>query len=57
MTEPENVTLVIAAIDEDLYERALIAANREGMTVPDLTMMALANYLGGNDGSLQPAGL
>jgi len=53
MGQKAELTLLVVALDEDLYERLLVSANREGMSTADFAMLAIANYLGGTDGSLQ----
>ena len=48
----EQIVLLVA-LDSELYERLLVAANRDSMSVNDFAMLAIANYVGGLDGSLQ----
>jgi hypothetical protein len=52
MTQGAMVTMLIVALDEELYERLLAAANAEGMTTNDMVMLAISNYLGVNDGQV-----
>jgi hypothetical protein len=45
MTVKADVTILVTAVDEELYTRLLVMANRMGVTVSDVAMLALANYL------------
>ena len=45
MADTADVTVLVTAIDEELYTRLLVVANRMGVSVSDLAMLALANYL------------
>jgi hypothetical protein len=47
--------VLLVALDNELYERVLVAANTDGISVNDFAMLAIANYVGGLDGSLQPS--
>lgn len=45
MADTADVTVLVTAIDEELYTRLLVVANRMGVSVSDLAMLALADYL------------
>jgi antitoxin component of RelBE/YafQ-DinJ toxin-antitoxin module len=45
MAAQADVTILVTAIDEELYTRLLVVANRMGVSVSDVAMLALANYL------------
>lgn len=40
-----DVTILVTAVDEELYTRLLVMANRMDITVSDVAMLALAAYL------------
>ena len=46
MQKIPDITLLLVPIDHDLYERLVSVAKAEGVSVNDLGMMAIANYLG-----------
>jgi antitoxin component of RelBE/YafQ-DinJ toxin-antitoxin module len=45
MADTADVTILVTAVDEELYTRLLVVANRMGVSVSDVAMLALANYL------------
>lgn len=49
-----DANLIVVSVDQELYERVQTAAERDGLSVNDFTMLALSNYLGGPFGTLQP---
>jgi predicted HicB family RNase H-like nuclease len=48
--EPTEITLVVE-IDDELYTRLLIAANRQGVSTSDFASLALSEYLRNEDAS------
>ena len=40
-----DVTILVTAVDEELYTRLLIRANSMGVSVSDVAMLALAAYM------------
>ena len=44
--DPAGITIVLE-IDDELYTRLLILANKEGMSTGDFARLALSNYLKG----------
>jgi antitoxin component of RelBE/YafQ-DinJ toxin-antitoxin module len=40
-----DVTILMTAVDEELYTRLLVVANRMGVSVSDVAMLALAAYM------------
>jgi hypothetical protein len=40
-----DVTILMTAVDEELYTRLLVMANRMGVSVSDVAMLALAAYM------------
>ena len=40
-----EITIIMIGIDEDLYGRLLVVANRMGLSVPDVATLALSTYL------------
>jgi hypothetical protein len=45
METKADVTILVTAVDEELYTRLLVLANRMGVSVSDVTMLALAAYM------------
>jgi hypothetical protein len=45
MAETADVTILVTAVDEELYTRLLIRANSMGVSVSDVAMLALAAYM------------
>jgi len=45
MSTVPDVTIIMIPIDEDLYQRLLVVANRMGVSVPDVATLALSTYL------------
>ena len=45
MADTADVTVLVTAVDEELYTRLLVKANGMGVSVSDLAMLALADYL------------
>jgi hypothetical protein len=45
-----DVTILVTAVDEELYTRLLVMANSMGVSVSDVAMLALAAYMGDSDG-------
>jgi antitoxin component of RelBE/YafQ-DinJ toxin-antitoxin module len=45
MSTNADVTVLVTAVDEELYTRLLVVANRMGVSVSDVAMLALANYM------------
>jgi hypothetical protein len=45
MSTNADVTVLVTAVDEDLYTRLLVVANSMGVSVSDVAMLALANYM------------
>lgn len=45
MAGQADVTILVTAIDEELYTRLQAVADKTGMGVDDIAMLALANYL------------
>jgi len=45
MTVKADVTILVTAVDEELYTRLLVMANRMGVSVSDVAMLALAAYM------------
>jgi hypothetical protein len=45
MSAQADVTIIMIPIDEDLYGRLLVVANRMGLSVPDVATLALSTYL------------
>lgn len=50
MVEKADLTLLVVALDEELYQRVVSAAARDGISASDFAMLAIANYLGGANG-------
>jgi len=40
-----DVTILVTAVDEELYTRLLVMANSMGVSVSDVAMLALAAYM------------
>jgi hypothetical protein len=40
-----DVTILMTAVDEELYTRLLVMANSMGVSVSDVAMLALAAYM------------
>ena len=47
MSAKADVTIIMVSIDEDLYDRLLLVANRMGLSVPDVATLAVSTYLEG----------
>jgi len=45
METKADVTILVTAVDEELYTRLLVLANRMGVSASDVTMLALAAYM------------
>ena len=45
MSAQADVTIIMIPIDEELYGRLLVVANRMGLSVPDVATLALSTYL------------
>ena len=45
MTVKADVTILVTAVDEELYTRLLVMANSMDVTVSDVAMLALAAYM------------
>jgi antitoxin component of RelBE/YafQ-DinJ toxin-antitoxin module len=45
MSETADVSILVTAIDEELYTRLLVVANSMGVSVSDVAMLALAAYM------------
>lgn len=45
MSTQSDVTIIMIPIDEALYTRLLVVANRMGLSVPDVATLALSTYL------------
>jgi hypothetical protein len=45
MTGEPGVTIILTAVDEELYTRLLALANRMKLSVPDVAALALSSYL------------
>jgi hypothetical protein len=45
MSTNADVTVLVTAVDEELYTRLLVVANSMGVSVSDVAMLALANYM------------
>lgn len=45
MSTKADVTVLVTSVDEELYTRLLVVANRMGVSVSDVAMLALANYM------------
>jgi len=48
METKADVTILVTAVDEELYTRLLVLANRMGVSVSDVAMLALAAYMEDN---------
>ena len=45
MSVKADVTILVTAVDEELYTRLLVMANSMGVSVYDVAMLALAAYM------------
>jgi hypothetical protein len=45
MSVKADVTILVTAVDEELYTRLLVRANSMGVSVSDVAMLALAAYM------------
>lgn len=45
MSTEADVTIIMIPIDEALYTRLLVVANRMGLSVPDVATLAISTYL------------
>ena len=45
MSVKADVTILMTAVDEELYTRLLVMANSMGVSVSDVAMLALAAYM------------